>query len=166
LGLAISARLVELMGGTIDLTSREGMGSTFTVTLPFEIGEGRALVPADVAQLSGLRTLVVDDSPINRRILERTLLHWDMRPTLADGGAAALESLEKVAAGGRAFPLVLLDARMPDIDGFAVAVEIRRAKSSHGRGVVLLALRLGGSIPFSFFSLSVLQSRSSPRFPP
>jgi two-component system, sensor histidine kinase and response regulator len=127
LGLTISARLAALMGGTITVQSEPGRGSTFDFTAKF----GRQPHPAEKTPalppvlLRGLQVLVVDDNATNRRILEELLQSWLMRPTLVDGAAAALAELEAAAASGEPYPLVLLDVCMPEVDGFALAAQIR-----------------------------------------
>jgi len=128
LGLAISARLVGLMGGRIWAESEIGHGSTFHVSVPFRISSQprRERPPQSPAQLRGLAALVVDDNTTHRRILCETLAHWQMRPTAAAGGVMALMELKRAVALGTPFPLVLLDARMPDMDGFALAERIRQ----------------------------------------
>jgi CheY-like chemotaxis protein/HPt (histidine-containing phosphotransfer) domain-containing protein len=73
-----------------------------------------------------LPVLVVDDNATNRRILEEQLLNWGMQPTLVAGGQEALEALQQAATDKRPFALVLLDAHMPRIDGFAVAESIKQ----------------------------------------
>jgi CheY-like chemotaxis protein len=81
--------------------------------------------------------LVVDDNATNRRILQEVLLRWKMRPTLASGGAAALVLMEQAATAELAFPLVILDLYMPDVDGFAVA-ERMNANPAIGKTAVLM----------------------------
>jgi CheY-like chemotaxis protein len=75
--------------------------------------------------LRDLRVLVVDDNETNRRILHDVLSAWQMKPVLSPGGRAALKILEEADGGGQPFPLVILDAQMPDMDGFAVAEAMR-----------------------------------------
>ena len=77
--------------------------------------------------------LIVDDNDVNRRILSEQVARWGMTPTLVDGGRAALDALTAAARDGRPFELVLLDANMPDMDGFAVAAGDRRRPRARRR---------------------------------
>ncbi len=129
LGLTISKGIVELMGGRLGLDSEVGRGSTFHFTARFGLQTGpvRAPVPASLETLRGLPVLVVDDNGTNRRILAEMLGNWGFRPTVAEGAERALEAIARANADGAAFRLVLLDARMPGMDGFELAERIRRA---------------------------------------
>jgi CheY-like chemotaxis protein len=141
LGLTISARLVEMMGGRLWVESTVGRGSTFHFTARFEPQKDRPAarpVPAELAKLRGLPVLVVDDNATNRRILEETLALWQMKPTAVDGGPAALAALEQARQTAEPFALVLLDSQMPEMDGFSLAERIRGQPELAGATVMML----------------------------
>jgi PAS domain S-box-containing protein len=126
LGLTISAQLAAMMGGRVWVESELGRGSTFHVTARLRPATGAARpAPAPPERLRGLRALIVDDNATNRRILEEVLSQWGLRPMAVDGATTALAAMSAAAAAGAAFPLVLLDGHMPDLDGFALAQRIR-----------------------------------------
>jgi signal transduction histidine kinase/DNA-binding response OmpR family regulator/HPt (histidine-containing phosphotransfer) domain-containing protein len=141
LGLTISSQLVGLMGGRIWVESEPGKGSSFHVVLPFERRPEppAKAAPREVKDLHGMRALVVDDNATNRRILEEILTNWGMRPTVVDGGQAALETLERARQSGDSIRLVLLDYQMPGMDGFEVAAEIKRHAELAATTIMMLS---------------------------
>jgi PAS domain S-box-containing protein len=127
LGLTISFQLSELMGGRLWLESTEGTGSCFHFTICFQpaTSEVEDLPPSGSINLQGLSALVVDDNATNRRLLDELLSNWGMKPAMADGGWTGLEAMRREKAAGKPFPLVLIDALMPDMDGFTLAEHIK-----------------------------------------
>jgi CheY-like chemotaxis protein len=83
--------------------------------------------------------LVVDDNATNRRILEEMLAHWDLKPTAVDSGCAALAALERAHQAGQPFSLVLLDACMPEMDGFTLAETIRQHPEWHQTLILMIS---------------------------
>ncbi|HEU5116880.1 MAG TPA: response regulator, partial [Isosphaeraceae bacterium] len=95
--------------------------------------------PVEPAFVHGLPVLVVDDNATNRRILQDMLRSWGMKPSVVEGGRAALEALEKGQRDGTPFGLVLLDAMMPEMDGFTLASHIRRDSDLLGCTMMMLS---------------------------
>jgi PAS domain S-box-containing protein len=140
LGLAICRRLVEQMQGRLWVESEVGRGSTFlfTVLLPRAKEPAPRQIAAPLDTLRGLAILACDDNATNRRLLEAVLGSWGVAATVVADGASALAALERARAAGTPFRLILLDARMPDLDGFAVAERIRRDPTLADVTVMLL----------------------------
>ena len=140
LGLTISAKLVGMMGGQIRLDSEEAKGSAFhfTVKLGRSLRLENVLRSATADTMENLEVLVVDDNATNRLILREMLTRWGMRPETADGGPQALRLLTEAAEAGRRFPLILLDANMPGMDGFALVGRIREEPGLADAAFVML----------------------------
>jgi CheY-like chemotaxis protein len=120
--------------------SKLGKGSTFYFTSVFKLGktpperDGKLEPEA----LRNLPVLIVDDNATNRRILQEMLDNWRMIPSTADRGSSALQNMERARDAGKPFPLVLLDAHMPEMDGFALAERIRRTPGLAGSAIMML----------------------------
>src|SRR5256714_12236587 len=126
LGLAISRKLVALMGGQLSVTSEVGRGSEFSFTLRLPAEPSAATTtPGRAASLGGRRLLVVDDNETNRRILRDMLGAEGVPVHEAARADAGLTALRRAAAAGTPFDIAILDAQMPDQDGFELAASVR-----------------------------------------
>ncbi|AUB82729.1 response regulator [Candidatus Thiodictyon syntrophicum] len=140
LGLAISNQLVQMMGGTLDLESAPGAGSSFSFVVTLETSAEPAAPPwrmSDLGVLAGRTVLIVDDNATNRLYLQRMCSAWSMGCTEAPDGPTAVRLIEEAKAAGRAFDLVLLDRMMPGMDGFAVLAYLRADPALRAVRVVL-----------------------------
>ena len=141
LGLTISRRIVEMMGGRIWVESEAGQGSVFHFTANFRHSATPALGSERLKRqgLEGLSVLVVDDNDANRNILAEMLTNWRMSPAMAESGASALNAMEAAKKAGHPFPIVLLDAQMPGMDGFDVAKRVHKKSGLAGPIVLMLS---------------------------
>ncbi|CAK9082411.1 Hybrid signal transduction histidine kinase J [Durusdinium trenchii] len=142
LGLTICRQLIDKMGGRIWVNSTPGEGSRFHCSLPFRTTsrpKGRTEDPSLVTQLRDLPVLVVDDNATNRRILEEMLTNWAMNPTIVEDANRALEELQASQKDGQRYPLVIVDALMPDVDGVTLLEKAREDNTLEGSTVLMLS---------------------------
>ncbi|MFZ6645272.1 response regulator [Undibacterium sp. TJN25] len=145
LGLAISRRLVELMGGAIEVHSELGQGSEFIATIPF------SLAPDEQARYeakfprgnSALRLLVVDDNATSRDYLCKTIHSWGWEVNSAASGELALQKIRENGRSGHYYDVVLADWQMPGMDGLATMREIRLALPQDRMPVIIMVSAFG-----------------------
>ncbi len=142
LGLDISGRLARMLGGSIQVESELGKGSTFSFELPSPCGSGTAWIDASQAQvrapslksqssdlesLDGIRILAVDDNPDNREIISFLLKAAGARVELAENGAIGVDKALDARQAGTPFDLILMDMRMPVMDGHRAVAKLRES---------------------------------------
>jgi signal transduction histidine kinase/FixJ family two-component response regulator len=149
LGLTLSARIVEMMGGTIQLTSEPGKGSTFFFELSFKLeGDGQPAqngrlepinplveTPIPAEPRPPLHVLLAEDNPVNQRLAQRLLEKNGHAVVVANNGREALARYEEDQ-----FDIVLMDVQMPEMDGFAATAAIRQLQEANGTHVPILAV--------------------------
>lgn len=136
LGLSISSRLVESMHGELGVDSQEGQGSCFYFSADFGVSTANAIALPGM-QLQGLSALVVDDNAINQQYIRDTLLKWQMNVTVASSAKEALSAFHRDADIAQHYDLILLDACMPEVDGFSLAQQLIKEKLL-GNGKMLM----------------------------
>jgi len=140
LGLAISARLVEMMGGRIWLESEVNQGSRFHCNVKLGLVKGRQQPPPPLMKVNLRDTpvLVIDDNAASRRNLATMLEGWSMRPRLAESGQEGLAAMRQAKAMGEPFPLIVLDAHMPVMDGFSVVRKLKEDATLAESAIMML----------------------------
>ena len=135
LGLTISARLVEIMGGALTVYSEPGKGSVFSFSLPLP-EQAQPSAPLHASPLlSGINVLIVDDNATNRRLMRDMLRNMGLKPMITSSAAEALALLEE----NHDFPLILLDAQMPEKDGMSLAQELKANPELAGSKIIMLS---------------------------
>ena len=137
LGLTVSLRLVQLMGGRLWVESEPGHGSCFHFTARLGVSnKPRGYQPA--RDLKDVAVLVVDDNATNLMVLEEMLANWGMHVRAESGAHAALAFAQAVADAGSPLPLVITDAHMPEQDGFDLARQLRQTPQCAGAAIIML----------------------------
>ena len=128
LGLAVSKKIVTLMGGAIGLRSMPGEGTTITFHAHFDTVPRVQPAPPILSEedLQGVSVLIIDDNATNQRILSELTRLWKMKPHICDSGESGLAELSRAASEGNPYRLLLLDEKMPGLDGMEVVNRIRR----------------------------------------
>jgi len=139
LGLNISQRLIEMMGGQLSLSSQEGVGSTFEFTIRLARSTDETDLPVVApASLSNVPILVVEDNAASRSNLLDMLSDFRMRATGVDSARSALQALEERSLSGDSFAVVLIDSMMPETDGWTLAEQIRNDARYDTMALILL----------------------------
>lgn len=141
LGLAISKKLVEMMGGHINVKSEVGKGSEFAFCISFGIVDAsdKRMKGPDASKLKDMRVLIVDDNSTNRKILEETVKEWSMAATIAKNGKQALHELQKAYLNDERISIMLTDAHMPGMDGFTLTKRVKESLKKESPLILMIS---------------------------
>ena len=143
LGMSITKSLVDKMDGTITFESKQGVGTTYVITLPFEINRDAEPQPGheksmDASTLQGMRVLLVEDNDLNLEIAQFLLENAGMKVTTARNGQQAVDTFAAAAPGS--FDAILMDVMMPVMDGYEATRTIRRLDHLDAGSIPILAM--------------------------
>ena len=142
LGMAIVKKLIEKMNGTIEVTSEEGVGSTFVITIPFEIAEppAKILIPDEEEpdSIQGVNLLLVEDNELNAEIAEVLLEDAGANVTIVHNGKEAVDLFANSPAG--TFDAILMDIMMPVMDGLTATKSIRKMDREDAKTIPIIAM--------------------------
>ena len=139
LGLAISRRMVEAMGGEISVKSKVGVGSTFSIRLPLGVDETQMdSLKAPIGAFDAVRAVIVDDNDVNRKILSEQLASWGLASDAFSDAKQCLKAMQKAATENRHYDVAILDFQMPGADGVELAKWIKADETLALTSLILL----------------------------
>ena len=141
LGMSIVKKIIDRMNGTIVVTSKEGEGSTFVITLPFEIAEKPEEIPAEMdgeVNIAGLHLLLAEDNELNAEIARTLLEDEGAITTIVNDGQQAVDIFSRNKPG--TFDAILMDIMMPEMDGLSATKAIRALDREDAKTIPIIAM--------------------------